>query len=332
MEASRQYGDTEESSLRQIQRSWPALSDWICEELYCSGLRIPINFGTKTIWGKGKLEASDDEYYRLHIASDDSEPVDPFESKEFLLNSVSKMTSSAIRFGVYHYVNRKEAKEMISESSNRLDESGKHEHSQKKSSKNKLRPEKEAESQKEKSESKIKYWWSKYIRRQKKKKEEKSKESQTPASQNQIDNYEYLLFGSNPNNQPNSTSANFQAPRKLFIQEMTSNEGIMNSNYDGNKIRPETYVPLEIKTSIFAAYFAAEPVVIHFSKTITRNRRVRYGQEIAVAEAFPRTINNSLSSIILARCDGTISIINQTKGLPIQSTRMFLVITCNDTT
>lgn len=277
------------------------------------------------------MEASDDEYYRLHIASDESEPVDPFESKEFLLNSFSRLTSNAIRFGVYHYITKKESKQMIPES-NKLE---RYENSEKKSGKDRIKlskSEKDIGNQKEKSNNKIKYWWSKYIRRQKKKKE-KSKESQTNTSRNQIDNYEYLLFGSSPGNLSNSISENFQDPRKLFIQEMISNEDIINSNYNGNSnTRPETYVPIEIKTSIFAAYFAAEPVVIHFSKTITRNRRVKYGQEIAVAEAFPRTINNSLSSIILARCDGTISIINQTKGLPIQSTRMFLVITCNDTT
>ncbi|KAH8584934.1 uncharacterized protein ELE39_000885 [Cryptosporidium sp. chipmunk genotype I] len=331
MEAFRQNADTDENSLRQIQRSWPALSDWICEELYCSGLRIPIHFGAKTIWGKGNLEASDDEYYRLHLASDESEPVDPFDNKDFLLNSVSSLTSNAIRFGVYHYVNRRDSKQTKHKSSDSLETSEKPEKKSEKY-KNKLKPEKDSDkTQKEKSCSKMKYWWSKYIRRQKKKKEEDPKEKQTSTHKNQVDSYEYLFFGSNPGNQSNSTLRNPQAPRKLFIQEVASDEDFMNSNYNGNKMRPETYVPLEIKTSIFAAYFAAEPVVIHFSKTITRNRRVKYGQEIAVAEAFPRTVNNSLSSIILARCDGTISIINQTKGLPIQSTRMFLVITCNDT-
>ncbi|KAK9174319.1 hypothetical protein CmeUKMEL1_00340 [Cryptosporidium meleagridis] len=358
IECFRQTTDKEESSLRQIQRSWPALSDWICEELYCSGLRIPIQFGVKSLWGKGNLEASDDEYYRLHMASDESEPVDPFDNKDFLINSISSLTSNTIRFGVYHYVNKRDSKMTGLKSSENLETSEKSDkRSERKSEKkpekrpekksdhnsesksdkkserdkNNLRPEKEPnESQKEKNGSKIKYWWSKYIRRQKKKKQD-SKEKQDNTHQNQIDSYEYLFFGSDPGKKSNSTFGNPQATRKLFIQDLTSNEDLMNSNYNGNMMRPETYVPLEIKTSIFAAYFAAEPVVIHFSKTISRNRRVRYGQEIAVAEAFPRTINNSLSSIILARCDGTISIINQTKGLPIQSTRMFLVITCNDT-
>lgn len=278
----------------------------------------------------GKLEASDDEYYMLHMASDDHDPVDPFDNKDYLINSISRLTSSAIRFGIYHYKVNKDSKHKESNSSDKHEQYEESEHSGKKTtkSKNKLaKPDKEVESSKEKKDSKIKYWWSKYIRRQHKK-NESAKESQEPQSQN--NNYEYLLFGSNPRDNSNSTSGSLQAPRKLFLQEIMKNEEVINSNYNGNKMRPETYVPLEIKTSVFAAYFAAEPVVIHFSKNITRNRRVKYGQEIAVAEAFPRTVNNSLSSIVLARCDGTISIINQTKGLPVQSTRMFLVITCND--
>lgn len=264
------------------------------------------------------------------MASEDHDPVDPFDNKDYLIDSVSRLTSGAIRFGIYHYKVNKDSKHKELNSSNKHERYNEEpEHSGKKpiKSKNKIvKPEKEVENQ-EKGGSKIQYWWSKYIRRQKKK-SENAKETQV--SKSQSNNYDYLLFGSNPGGNSNSTSGSLQTPRKLFIQEIMKNEEITNSNYNGNKMRPETYVPLEIKTSVFAAYFAAEPVVIHFSKNIVRNRRVKYGQEIAVAEAFPRTVNNSLSSIVLARCDGTISIINQTKGLPVQSTRMFLVITCND--
>ncbi|KAJ1611805.1 hypothetical protein OJ252_1414 [Cryptosporidium canis] len=277
----------------------------------------------------GQLEASDDDYYRLHMASDESEPVDPFDNKEYLINSVSKLTSSAIRFGVHHYTTKRDSKKNESNSHNKLERADDLEGSGGKPVKSKNRPVKpEKEAIDDQRGSKIKYWWSKYIRRQKKKKDEKTQESPKLHSSN--NNYDYLLFGSSPGDNSNSTSGNIQAPRRLFQQEMMENEDMMNSNYVGNKMRPETYVPLEIKTSIFAAYFAAEPVLIHFSKTIARNRRVKYGQEIAIAEAFPRTVNNLLSSIVLARCDGTISIISQTKGLPVQSTRMFLVITCND--
>ncbi|KAF7457670.1 hypothetical protein HWI79_1757 [Cryptosporidium felis] len=352
-----------------IQRSWPALSDWICEELYCSGLRIPLGFEYKTIWGSGRLEASDDDYYRLHEASEDSEPVDPFDNKEFLVNSGSKIASHMIRFGIHQYVTKKNSgpakeeskkngaeervkKEKPSSKKRKSDSKEKSRENEKSgermrireertreegageekiNGKEELRDEVRSDTKQEVSKKKRKRWWYKFIDRQSKKKREQETSAEKPIPESKVNNYEYLLFGSGPGDQSNiTTPGTQQIRRRLYIQEFVEDHS-MGSNFPGNKMRPETYVPLEIKTSIFAAYFAAEPVLIHFSKTISRNRRVRYGQEIAVAEAFPRTVNNSLSNIILARCDGTISIITQTKGVPIQSTRMFLVITCNDT-
>ncbi|KAH8739652.1 hypothetical protein FG386_001209 [Cryptosporidium ryanae] len=384
-----------ESSLEIIQKSWPALSDWICEELYCSGLRIPKSVRGNNLWGKGIFEASDDEYLNLHAAALDSEPVDPFNNKDFIITSSSRLASHVARFGIYQYVNKKKSN-IKNQDSEDYDFDRQKKISMKDRSKNKEKDKKKEDLRLDNEsgvdKKKHKHWWSKYFSRQKKKKinsnnlgENGNNAESFPLSNKQNSNFEYLIYGSgnkvsqgsernekgsyldnnynisseirNKREADHSPSSVKSEKRRLFnLREQTNTNELNNNyngpNYNGNQVPnlypnqfsgsymqnwngygrtdTNTYVPLNIKTSVFAAYFAAEPIIVHFSKTIGRNRRVKYGQEIGVAEAFPRTLNNELSNIILSRCDGTISIIYQMKGMPIQATRMFLVITCND--
>ncbi|KAH7647170.1 hypothetical protein FG379_002861 [Cryptosporidium bovis] len=380
----------EESSLEVIQRNWPALSDWICEELYCSGLRIPKSVRNSNLWGKGVFEASDDEYLNLHAAALNSEPVDPFDNKDFIITSSARLASHIARFGIHQYASRKH------QNSKKIKEKENHDFEKEKkgylknNSKNKENKDVDLVLDNESGKYKKihKHWWSKYFDRQKKKKSSNNKEnghSKSIPLDNEQNNFEYLFYGSgnkvSPSLDENERVRNLivdynispenknkegrtvisvssvKSERRLFnLREHTNvnefDNGYNGPNYSGNQVPnlysnqfsgpymqngngygrfdTNTYVPLNIKTSVFAAYFAAEPIIVHFSKTIGRNRRVKYGQEIGVAEAFPRTLNNELSNIILSRCDGTISIIYQMKGMPIQATRMFLVITCND--
>ncbi|OII71478.1 hypothetical protein cand_031910 [Cryptosporidium andersoni] len=334
--------------LRSLKKEWPALSDWLCEYLYCSSLRITGLARGNSIWGTGQLDASDDDHKDLHAASRESESVEPYTNSDHIMKSISELISHSIRLGIHYHQALKKNHETSTTTvlpvskktgvSNFFLKKISNSTSEVKNNKNKVNSfnNKKFSDLTSKillksnlSESQEKNLLYRFVEWLKSKHSSKFKANEQTESKN---TESYLAFISSASVGPKLKSSR--------LSETTSNSSLVSfsilqlpdkrRNLNQFNNRPNRKLSIDINNAVFAAYFASDSILLHLSKTLSRDRRVKFGQEIGTVELYVPSRKIHTTDIILSRCDGTISILNHMKGIPIRATRLFLVITCDD--
>ncbi|KAL7067839.1 hypothetical protein ACR3K2_17480 [Cryptosporidium serpentis] len=335
--------------LGSLKKEWPALSDWLCEYLYCSSLRITGLARESSVWGTGQLDASDDDHKDLHAASRESEAVEPYTNNDHIMKSVSELISHSIRLGIhYHQAFKKNhetsttttafpiskkvgvSKFFLKKISNNT--------SKVKNNKNKVNnfnnkkfPDLTSKIllKSNLSDSQKKNWLYRFAEWLKSKYSSKFKTNEQTESKN-TESYLAFISSASAGSKLKSSRSSKTTSNSSLVSFSTLQLPDKRRNLSQFNDQSNGRLPIDINNAVFAAYFASDSIFLHLSKTLSGDRRVKFGQEIGTVELYAPNQKIHTTDVILSRCDGIISVLNHMKGIPIRATRLFLVITCDN--